>query len=142
MEATRRQTVFRVLVVFAFVWGCVTFAAGVSWLTSALDWAQKDRAVEWQQYSMSALLLAFPIMVLLATRWPRRLVWIFLLMFAVTLAQGVGITSSAGYGASAALVGGLGLVGVPALLAAWLFWWRSGWQSQKPRRKITSRQPR
>ncbi len=131
MEATRRRTVFRVLVVLAFLWGCLTFAAGVSWLRAAMDWTHKDRSVEWQQYSMSVLLLGFPLVVLLATRWPRQVYWVFLLMFATTLAQGAGMSSSTGDGVAAALIGTLGLVGVPALLAAWLFWWRSGWRVTK-----------
>ena len=134
MEATRWRTVFRVLVVLAFLWGCLTFAAGVSWLKAAMDWTHRDRYVEWQQYSMSILLLGFPFVVLLAARWPRRLYWLFLLMFTATLTQGIGMSSSNGDGVAAALIGTLGLVGVPALLAAWLFWWRSGWRITKPGR--------
>ena len=139
MQQARRQITFRVLAVLAFLWGCMTFSAGVSWLRSALEWTQSGRDVEWQQYSMSVLLLSFPIVVLLGTRWPRPMVLVFLLMFVVALAQGVGVTRSTGDSVGAALIGGVGLVGAPALLTAWLFWWRSHWKPAPPSRTISSR---
>ena len=132
LSSKRAKTWFWVFASLGIVYGAVFFAVGIGWILSTVSTLRQHDPVEWQTYTLIALMLAPLPLVLIGLRRARLASRLLAVGALLTLAQAATTTSSTGDGFAAGLIGAIGFLGAPMLLLAVLFFWRSRWSAMKP----------
>jgi len=126
-ERARLDRIFWPLWGLSLLWSLVLLVLGFTWMTLILSNVHSHQ--DWQWISGTVVMIVFLPLVLLGTFRPRLSVVPLYLCSAVPLLEVLGLNSRTGEGTAFAAFGNLALIGIPALLTAFLFRWRARYRS-------------